>query len=119
MKTNFSLKGSRARYVAIAMVVSLLSVLLLGGGAYANGESSIHKICVWRWPKNEKAQQLCQKSQSASASELMREIENEVEGSAAFLFAKACIEKSRLLPPQGIDWVQALSCFRDRLGERQ
>jgi|GEM_PF-2503427 hypothetical protein len=119
MKTNFSLKGSRARYVAIAMVVSGLSVLLLGGGAYASGESSIQKICDRRWPTNDKAQQLCQESQSASASEFMREIESEVEGSAAFLFAKVCIEKFRLLPPQGIDWVQALSCFRERLGDRE
>jgi hypothetical protein len=119
MKNFFFLKGSRSGYVAIAMVVSSLSVLLLGGSAYATGESSIQKICDWRWSTNDKAQQLCQESQSAAASELMRAIEHEVEGAAVFLFAKACIEKFRLLPPEGIDWVQALSCFRDRLGERE
>lgn len=105
----------RNRRSPIAIPIVMLGGLMNQTPAHADSAESIQKLCAARWSNNVKAQNVCRESQAASGSELMRRIEHANEGSALFSIAKGCIEKSKVQPPLGIDWAQALACLNDRL----
>lgn len=99
------------------LLISLLVLAPAAGYALADSTAQIRRVCESNWPDLAREQRECRKLQSAAADRLLMRIEAVPESSLDYSLAKSCIERAKVEQPSIVDWVKALSCFKNRSRE--
>jgi len=109
--------GFRKIWISQVLLISLLGSALAADSARADSATQIRLVCESNWPDLEREQRECRKVQFAAADRLLMRIEAAPEISLEFSLAKSCIERAKVKQPSMVDWVKALTCFKNRTRE--